>query len=263
MRTRVVLALALIASASPVDGQVPVSRSTLEVTRVSVPPVIDGNLDDPAWQNTPQITDFLQMELVDGAPATEQTEVWIAYDSRYLYLAFYAHYSDPLLIRANRSDRDKIARDDRISVYLDTFLDQQLAFMFAVNGYGVQADAIRTASTGTASIGTRSSSGTERRRGSGGSRASTSSAEEDLSWDALFDTSGSLVEDGWVAEMAIPFKSLRYPGTGDTQSHRWGPGAPIDRQQRRGGRLVAGVARRSGVPHPNGFDRRPARPVHH
>jgi hypothetical protein len=211
----------LLTSATVAEGQTPASRPALDVTRVSSAPVIDGKLDDPVWRSAVPITDFSQMEPMDGAPATEQTEVWIAYDTRHLYLAFYAHYSDPRLIRANRSDRDKIDRDDRMSVYLDPFLDQQRAFMFAVNGHGVQADAMRTASGSGPSAGGRRTTGSG--RGGGNSYTGSSRAiEEDLSWDALFDTSGSLVEDGWVAEMAIPFKSLRYPATAEGRIHRWG-----------------------------------------
>ena len=216
-RWLVIPALALITSASVAEGQTLANRPTVDVPRIATPPLIDGKLDDPIWRSAATFTEFSQMEPVDGAPATERTEVWIAYDSRRLYLAFYAHYSDPLLRRANRSDRDKISRDDRISVYIDTFLDQQRAFMFAVNGYGVQADAIRKASAAVATIGTRTSSGTNSSGGSGGSSGtgSASSAnvqglEEDLSWDALFETGGQLVEDGWVAEMAIAWQVLAH-----------------------------------------------------
>lgn len=222
MRSLVVSALALITSATVAEGQTLGSRLTADVTRVSSPPVIDGKLDDPVWRNAARISDFSQMEPADGAPATEQTEVWLAYDSRHLYLAFYAHYSDPRLIRANRSDRDKIDRDDRISVYLDTFLDQQRAFMFAVNGQGVQADAMRNASGGGPTVGGRSRTSGSGRGGGNSTTGSSQVIEQDLAWDALFDTSGRLVEDGWVAEMAIPFKSLRYPAVADGQIHRWG-----------------------------------------
>jgi hypothetical protein len=224
-RLVVVAALALITSATVAEGQTPASRPTLNVPRLAGPPVIDGKLDDGVWLEAARITSFTQMEPVDGAPATERTEVWIAYDSRRLYLAFYAHYSDPGSIRANRSDRDRIDRDDRISVYLDTFLDQQRAFMFAVNGQGVQADAMRNASLGGPNVGGRSrTSGSSSTGGGGGSSTGSTvrPIEEDPSWDALFDTRGGLVEDGWVAEMAIPFKSLRYPAVADGQTHRWG-----------------------------------------
>ena len=88
------------------------------------------------------ITEFVQQTPLDGAPATEQTEVYLAYDTQNIYLGVYAHYSNPADIRANRSDRDQTFADDTLTVYLDPFLDQQRAYVFSVNGYGVQGDAI-------------------------------------------------------------------------------------------------------------------------
>ena len=66
----------------------------------------------------------------------------IAYDSQNIYFGIYAHYSDPRQIRANRVDRDQTARDDTVRVYFDPFLDQQRAYVFSVNGYGVQSDSV-------------------------------------------------------------------------------------------------------------------------
>src|SRR6185503_14673386 len=105
--------------------------------RASTPPIVDGRLDDAVWRAVSPITEFVQRNPVEGAPPTETTEVYLAYDSRNIYLAFYAHYSDAGLIRANRVDRDRITEDDTMSVYFDTFHDQQTAVVFSVNGYGV------------------------------------------------------------------------------------------------------------------------------
>ena len=110
--------------------------------RTSRPPVIDGRLDDSVWSEATHITEFVQMTPLEGAPGTELTEVWIAYDRNNLYFGLYAHYSDPGIIRANRSDRDETGGDDTMSVMFDPFLDQQRAYQFSVNGYGIQADAI-------------------------------------------------------------------------------------------------------------------------
>jgi hypothetical protein len=68
-----------------------------------------------------RITEFVQQRPLEGAPATEQTEVLMAYDERQLYFAIYAHYIDPSIIRANRLDRDQIGRDDAVSIYFDPF----------------------------------------------------------------------------------------------------------------------------------------------
>ena len=74
-----------------------------------------------------------------GAPGSEETEVWMAYDSDNLYFAFYAHYSDTGMMRVNWADRDETRGDDQMSVLFDPFLDQQRAYQFEVNGYGIQS----------------------------------------------------------------------------------------------------------------------------
>ena len=99
-------------------------RPSVTAARAAEPPRIDGQLDDAVWQSAIRLTEFVQVRPVDGAPATEDTEVWIAYDSGNIYLAMHAHYTDPSMARANRVDRDQTRSDDTISVYFDTFLDQ-------------------------------------------------------------------------------------------------------------------------------------------
>ena len=175
-------------------------RPTVRAVRATQPPVVDGILDDVIWRDATVVSEFVQSNPVEGAPPTEDTDVWIAYDADHLYFAFYAHYTDTTQIRANRVDRDRAGRDDWFAVMFDTFLDQQRAYRFSVNAYGVQGDAIMSAGRGNRGA-----------PGGGGDR----------SWDVLFETGGQLVGDGWTAEMAIPFKSLRYPPRGGGE-HRWG-----------------------------------------
>ena len=157
-------------------------------------------------------------------------------------LCDYAHYSDRKLIRANLVDRDQTAGDDNVRLYFDPFLDQQRAYVFSVNGYGIQSDSVLNsadASTGTAADLTPGVRGVvpvnnfggcpvpEKRGGlldrirravvrpnymSGGRR---SGAPGDSFWDALFESAGTGVDDGWTAEIAIPFKSLGYPAPRD------------------------------------------------
>ena len=203
--------------------------------RTSQPPTIDGRLDDPVWRDVTPITAFVQTSPVEGAAATEATEVWLAYDSDKIYVAFYAHYADPGIIRANRAERDEAGGDDQMAVLFDPFLDQQRAYMFSVNGYGVPSDAIVNPGGGRSSrsrsrVGRSSSGssgeGSSSSGGGGGSGGGPGSSgfgiRGDSSWDALFDVRGGLVDDGWTAEMAIPFKSLRYPSRAAGQPHRWG-----------------------------------------
>ena len=186
-------------------------RPIVRPVRVVTPPSIDGRLDDAAWADALHLTDFVQMQPLDGAPATESTDVYLAYDSTTIYLGFRARYADPSMMRANQSDRDRAFRDDLFTVYFDTFLDQQRAYVFSVNGYGVQGDAI---------VNSRGGGGFGGGRGRGGGGGGL--PRGDNSWDALFTTGGQPVEDGFTAEMAIPFKSLRYPRQDGNTPHRWG-----------------------------------------
>ncbi len=176
---------------------------SVKPVRVLTPPAIDGRLDDSAWTGAAHITQLVQRRPLDGAPATERTDVYIAYDSEQLYFGIHAHYSEPSLIRANRVDRDQIWSDDRVSVIFDPFRDQQRGYRFAINAYGVQGDAL-VASGGT------------------GAAAASASGPGDLSWNVLFASAGMLTSDGWTAEFAVPFKSLRYPARGTGEVHQWG-----------------------------------------
>ena len=204
-------------------------RPMATVGRTTTPPQIDGRLDDAVWETATHITDFIQIAPVEGAPGSEATEVWIAYDGDYLYFAFYAHYARPEIMRVNRADREEIRGDDRMSVLFDPFLDQQRAYQLEVNGYGVQGDSLVNADGGTgfsrssaSSSVTRGNSGSRRRGGSGMTLSGQFGIRGDQSWNALFDTGGQIVADGWTAEMRIPFKSLRYPSRAPGQEHRWG-----------------------------------------
>ena len=195
-------------------------RPMLRPTRAAIAPDIDGRLDDLLWRDALRVTEFVQESPFEGQPASEDTEVWISYDSQNLYLAFHAHYADPGIMRATRVDRDQAFRDDNITVYFDPFLDQQRAYAFSVNGYGVQGDEIINA-RGRSGGGGRGGGRGGRGGGGGGGFSRRGIPRGDDSWDALFDSGAQIVDDGFTAEMAIPFKSLRYPQRGSGVPHRW------------------------------------------
>ncbi|HIC58104.1 MAG TPA: hypothetical protein EYO94_11935 [Acidobacteria bacterium] len=177
-------------------------RPRVRPMRTDSPPTIDGRLDDPVWRSATMLSQFVQQAPLDGAPATEETEIYIAYDSDNLYFGFYLHYADPTIMRANRVDRDTAYLDDLMTVYFDTFMDQQRTYDFDVNGYNVQGDGILN---------------------SGGRRGRMSPIPPaDRSWDTLFYSGTQIVADGYTAEMAIPFKSIRYPQQAPGVEHRWG-----------------------------------------
>ena len=188
-------------------GLVP-GRPRVTPTRTAVPPVLDGALDDEAWRGAAHLTEFTQQSPIEGAPGTEATDVYIAYDSDNIYFGFHVHYEDVSVMRANRVERDRASMDDLMTVYFDTFLDQQRGYDFDINGYGVQGD-------GVMSVG---------RRGfrAGAGTVAQAIPPADRSWDALFESGARIVEDGYIAEMAIPFKSIRYPAPPEGEPHRWG-----------------------------------------
>ena len=176
-------------------------RPTVRPTRAVAAPQIDGRLDDPVWRSAATLTEFTQQAPLEGAPATEDTEVYIAYDRENIYFGFHLHYSDPSIMRANRVDRDTAWQDDLITIYLDTFLAQQRAYDFDLNAFNVQGDGIVNAS---------------------GNRRGGPIPTADRSWDALFSSATEIVEDGYTAEMAIPLKSLRYPQRAAGEPDQWG-----------------------------------------
>jgi hypothetical protein len=192
------MAIVGLAGSSALAQGGPGGRPAITPARAAEPPLIDGLLNDSIWLTAPLIETFVQEKPVEGAPATERTEVRIAYDSDRLYIGIHAHYSDRGLMRANRSDRDKTDEDDTVTIFLEPFLDYLRGYTFSVNGYGVQRDSMIVVNNAESSPG------------------------GDVTWNALYASAGQLVDDGWTAEMAIPVKSLRYPSRPGGEAYRWG-----------------------------------------
>ncbi len=186
-------------------------RPLVRPPRASTAPNIDGRLDDAAWARAAHITDLVQLAPRAGEAASETSDIYITYDSANIYIAFHAHFSDPQTMRAQRKDRDVRTGDDVFWVYFDPFLDQQRAYSFGVNAYGVQMDTI---------VSSRSGGGFGRGRRGGGPGLRLPFG--DPSWDTLFDSAGRIVADGYTAEIAIPFKSLRYPQREGNAPRQWG-----------------------------------------
>lgn len=148
-------------------------------------PRIDGKLDEAIWQQIQPITNFVQLWPQEGLGATENSEVRIAYDRRYLYFAFKCYDKNPELIRAMNLERGgRNDRDDHTYIGLDTYMDGRNAYLFEMNALGTQDDA--TVTDEQLSI-------------------------DGFSWDAVFDSETVIDEDGWSMEVSIPFRQLRFP----------------------------------------------------
>ncbi|MBE2230873.1 MAG: carbohydrate binding family 9 domain-containing protein [Chitinophagaceae bacterium] len=161
---------------------------TTEAVKTDQPPRIDGLLNDPAWQSAPVLTDFVQNSPAPGQPASRRTEVRILYDNNAIYVGAYL-FDDPALIRKQFTARDgeQMKDVDYFSVFFDTYNDKQNGFQFLVTTANVQSDARVSASYS----------------GDFGSYG-------DKTWDAVWESRVSMQADGWVAELRIPYVSLRF-----------------------------------------------------
>jgi Domain of unknown function (DUF5916)/Carbohydrate family 9 binding domain-like len=158
----------------------PEKARPIRLARFERAPTIDGRLDDADWQRAAVLRDFYQTQPGDNIRPTQPTELLMGYDARTLYLAVYAH-DEPDKIRATVAKRDSVLEDDHVRIILDTFNDQRRAYVMAFNPLGVQQDGIMTEERG-----------------------------EDYSVDIVMESKGAVVSDGYIVEIAIPFKSLRY-----------------------------------------------------
>ena len=161
----------------------PGGRLQITASRTDEPVVIDGHLDDAVWNLASPVSGFVQSEPEEGSPATEQTVVQMAFDNKNLYIAAYCYDSDPAGIVVNDIREDfRTGNQDSFEVILDTFADRRNGFVFMTNPAGARSD----------------------------QQMANEGREVNASWDAVWFVRTSLVEDGWIAEVAIPFNSLRF-----------------------------------------------------
>ena len=159
---------------------------------------VDGYLDEESWSKSLFLSNFTSYLPVDGRPAEDDTHLKIWYTSKALYIGITAwEIHDE--VRSTLADRDNLDNDDYIILFLDTYDDQRSAFAFAVNPLGQQADGIITDKIS--------------------SRNSTLTFNFDDNPDYVFTSKGRLTDKGYIVEIEIPFKSLRYKKS-DVQN--WG-----------------------------------------
>jgi hypothetical protein len=164
------------------------AKQSLKAIRIDGDIELTGTLSDSRWNQAPPAEIRYEVMPGENTPAAVRTTVRILYNSDYVYFGFRCEDTDPLSIRAHITDRDKISDDDRVGIILDTYGDFQRSYEFLLNPYGIQADFLRTGDN------------------------------EDDSFNAVWKSAATIDASGWTAEMALPFKSLRFPSQ---REQRW------------------------------------------
>jgi hypothetical protein len=167
--------------------------ASLRAVRTPQPLRIDGVLDEAFYAGTPSISDFRQLEPRYGEPATERTEVWLAFDDDHVYVAFRCWDSDMARLVATEMRRDSTVLwqgNDIVSFIFDPFFDRRNSIAFTINPLGGRSDG-----------------------------QVVNDRQYSSDWNPVWSLKTGRFDGGWTLETAIPFKSLRY-NTGETQV--WG-----------------------------------------
>lgn len=170
-------------------AQEAVLRPSYRAVRAATPPVVDGDLSDPVWQDAPEITGFTARDPNEGQPATDQTRVKVVYDDDAIYFGAVmedAKAATPLLARR---DSD-LNNGDYIRISIDSQQDRLNGAAFVVNASNVQMDMILY-----------------------------NDIYDDISWDAVWSSAAKIGLTGWTAEVRVPYSQLRFPAK---DVHTWG-----------------------------------------
>jgi hypothetical protein len=185
-----VLTLPAAAAAQP-SADALVSRTapddvTVRAVRLDAPLALDGRLDDAVYARVAPLTDFLQQEPKEGTPATEKTDAWIFFDDTNLYVAARCWDSHPEREVANelRRDNGNILGNENITFVIDTFHDRRNGYLFQTNPLGALRDMTVTDDL------------------------------QNSAWNGIWYVKTGRFAQGWTMEVAIPFKTLRYRGSG-------------------------------------------------
>ena len=184
--TLAVVAL-LVAQGVPTAQQPPErppSKPPVATARRSTGPIrLDGLLDEPDWAAATPIGPLIQSEPVSGRPSSERTDVRVLFDEDALYIGVVCEEAHPGDLIATQLQRDaNLDVDDRLTIVLDPFFDHRNGFFFEVNPAGARADG----------------------------QISNNAQILTKEWDGIWNVVVSRSADGWTAEIAIPFKTLRF-----------------------------------------------------
>ena len=182
--------VSFLVTGETIFAQDTIQRPSLQSTKITNPPKIDGKLDDGVWKNLPVATLDITWLPEYGKVPTRKTEVKVVYDNTAIYIGAMLYDSVPANINTQLSERDGQSNADNFTVGLDTYDDDLNGYRFIVSAAGVQND----------------------------QRISLNS-NNDLSWDAVWESEVSITENGWICEIKIPYSAIRFP---TTEVQNWG-----------------------------------------
>ena len=158
-------------------------ESSIKAFKSDQSPVVDGRLNESIWNSAVPFSGFKMVEPTPGSEPTEKTEVRILYDQNDLYIAIRCYDSQPRKISANTMEHDKSEErnGDQVSILLDPFQDKRNAYLFIVNPKGARSEGLA----------------------SGGEHYS-------LGWDGIWEAKSLIDQEGWTAEIRIPFKTISF-----------------------------------------------------
>ena len=160
----------------------------VRIQRTSEPPVLDGKIDDEVWFRAQVIEDLHQVNPNEYGEPSERTQVYLLYDRDTLYIAARMYDAEPALINALILRQGQaIGSDDSFFVHIDSFGNRRSGYVFGVNPNGVRYDGIYENIT-----------------------------QRSFDWDGIWQAVGGIDDEGWVVEIAIPFKTLSFDPSIDT-----------------------------------------------
>jgi hypothetical protein len=191
---------------------------------------VDGRLDEAIWRRASPATNFAQLDPQNGAPATERTEVRIAFNHDRLYLGVHCFDSEPARLLGNQMVRDgPLASDDRFMWALDPQFDQRSGYFFEINPSGAMGDGLLVPAGG----------------GGGGGAASGLGfgVTQNRAWDGIWLARVDRHERGWTAEIEIPFRTLNF----DPEAAAWGANFQRTVRRKNEESLWTGYGRNQGL----------------
>ncbi len=153
----------------------------MQIAYLKSAPVIDGEFETDVWSDAKPAVDLIQMQPEPGFPSTSESQIFIGQDGKYIYITAILYYKEPLV--ATIQNRDNLTEsDDCFIILLDSYNDNRSGYGFYINPLGTQVDF----------------------------RINDDGRSIDVNWDTQWESAVKILSNRWIAEIAVPFSSIRY-----------------------------------------------------